>query len=280
MKSKLNIGEYQIYSVLGMAGVSPLERTRAQRWGRYYMVMLIVMAAILLLEWQWLLLDKLTMVQRIAINWLVWGFFFSSFIILISSVKDRQRFLLQNWLLPVAIIIGIPFVLLNQHYMNVLAPFRPILAIIILTPTFHTFFKFLLDGHLVTTLLVALVLIVIVGLLVAGVDPGIKSPWDGIWWALATVSTIGYGDVVPVSALGRLIGVGLIISGIGVFVVVTANILALVLKKEADLFKQEKFDIDQIQEDITEIKRVQQEMLQGIKSIKIKNQGNSESNDR
>ena len=96
---------------------------------------------------------------------------------------------------------------------------------------------------------------------------------SGVGSGTGTGSGVGIGT-------GSGIGVGLIISGIGVFVVVTANILALVLKKEADLFKQEKFDIDQIQEDITEIKRVQQEMLQGIKSIKIKNQGNSESNDR
>ena len=274
MKSNVSINEYQVYSLLGMAGVSRLERTRAQRWGQYYMIMLIVIAALLLLEWQWLLLGKLTTAQRIAINWVVWGGFFTSFVILISLVKNKRRFLLQNWLLPVAIVLGIPFVILNHHYMNALAPFRPILAIIILTPTFHTFFKFLLDGHLSTTLLAALVLVVIIGLLVAGIDPAIHTPWDGIWWALATVSTIGYGDVVPVSALGRLIGIGLIVSGLGVFVVITANILALVLKKEADIFQQEKFDIDQIQEDIIEIKRVQQEMLQGIKSIKAKGREN------
>jgi voltage-gated potassium channel len=47
---------------------------------------------------------------------------------------------------------------------------------------------------------------------------------DGLWWAIVTVATVGYGDVVPVTNEGRVIGVILILVSIGLLAVITANI--------------------------------------------------------
>lgn len=43
----------------------------------------------------------------------------------------------------------------------------------------------------------------------------IKTFWDALWWAMATATTVGYGDVVPVTPAGRAVAVGLMILGIG-----------------------------------------------------------------
>ncbi len=43
----------------------------------------------------------------------------------------------------------------------------------------------------------------------------IESFWDALWWAMATATTVGYGDVVPVTPAGRAVAVGLMILGIG-----------------------------------------------------------------
>jgi voltage-gated potassium channel len=52
----------------------------------------------------------------------------------------------------------------------------------------------------------------------------VSSVWDGFWWALTTVTTVGYGDIAPVSGLGRLLAFVLMLVGIGLMAVITANI--------------------------------------------------------
>ena len=44
-------------------------------------------------------------------------------------------------------------------------------------------------------------------------NPGITSLRDGLWWALVTITTVGYGDISPVTGLGRIIGGTLMVSG-------------------------------------------------------------------
>lgn len=56
--------------------------------------------------------------------------------------------------------------------------------------------------------------IIIVPIEQAGPDAKIRTTYDGIWWAVTTITSVGYGDVYPVTALGR--GVGIILEVVGV----------------------------------------------------------------
>ena len=47
---------------------------------------------------------------------------------------------------------------------------------------------------------------------------------DGLWWAIQTVTTVGYGDLVPTSTAGRLVAALVMVIGIGFLTVVTAAI--------------------------------------------------------
>jgi voltage-gated potassium channel len=48
--------------------------------------------------------------------------------------------------------------------------------------------------------------------------------WVGMWWALQTVTTVGYGDVAPSHVTGRLVGAFVMLEGIAFIAIVTAAI--------------------------------------------------------
>jgi voltage-gated potassium channel len=54
----------------------------------------------------------------------------------------------------------------------------------------------------------------------------IRTLGDAVWWSFTTMTTMGYGDHAPTTGLGRMIAVGLMLSGIALLGVVTANIAA------------------------------------------------------
>jgi voltage-gated potassium channel len=72
---------------------------------------------------------------------------------------------------------------------------------------------------------VSTLITVVAGLLVTVVEPETyPSIGTGLWWAAQTVTTVGYGDNVPMDLAGRLIAVLVMLLGIGFLTVVTAAI--------------------------------------------------------
>jgi voltage-gated potassium channel len=54
---------------------------------------------------------------------------------------------------------------------------------------------------------------------------------DSMWWALQTVTTVGYGDVVPERATGRIVGAILMLNGIALLSVITAAVTAMLIEQ-------------------------------------------------
>ena len=71
-------------------------------------------------------------------------------------------------------------------------------------------------------------------------QPGatIQSAGDGFWWAITTLTTVGYGDIYPTTTQGRFIAVGLMISGICVLGVISATVAAWFVKMTQDDSRQ------------------------------------------
>jgi len=53
---------------------------------------------------------------------------------------------------------------------------------------------------------------------------------DGLWWAVQTVTTVGYGDVVPEKGVGRVVGTLVILNGIAFLTVITAAVTASLIE--------------------------------------------------
>jgi voltage-gated potassium channel len=80
-----------------------------------------------------------------------------------------------------------------------------------------------------------------------GPDSNIKTPDDALWWAITTVTTVGYGDRYPVTDEGRIVAVFLMISGVGLFAIFTGFITSFFNEAEQ---KQEEQAVKTLIEEI------------------------------
>jgi voltage-gated potassium channel Kch len=72
-----------------------------------------------------------------------------------------------------------------------------------------------------------------------------SSVWLGMWWSLQTVTTVGYGDVTPTNALGRIVGALVMLEGIAFLAIVTAAITStFVARAQAQRDAAEQADDD------------------------------------
>jgi len=55
---------------------------------------------------------------------------------------------------------------------------------------------------------------------------------DGMWWAAATLSTVGYGDIAPKTLMGRALAVVIMVVGVSTFAILTAGIASLFVRDE------------------------------------------------
>jgi voltage-gated potassium channel len=82
--------------------------------------------------------------------------------------------------------------------------------------------------------------VVVFGVVERLVDPGtFDNVWLGMWWAIQTVTTVGYGDVVPGSTVGKVIASFLMLGGLSLFAVVTGAITSAFVAQRQKMMSDE-----------------------------------------
>jgi voltage-gated potassium channel len=254
------------HRLIGLTGVAAHETAAARRWGyRLEWPMLLVA---LWIPVQWYLEVKHSLPSRFILisDWLIWLFFLGETTFLATLVRNKLEYLIDNWMNVVIIIAGIPLLWSSTPMAGELRALRLFLMLALLIRFSTVLQEVLRRNQLGVTLVVALLIVLVAGVLLSTIDPNIQSIGDGIWYAWVTMATVGYGDVVPTSLAGRILGGILIFLGMVLFSLITANIAAFLLsgnveRVEKDMEKVEKEEselsrrLDRIQKQLDRIER-------------------------
>lgn len=83
-----------------------------------------------------------------------------------------------------------------------------------------------------------------------GVNPAVRGFPDAIWWAFVTMTTVGYGDIVPVTGSGRLASIVLMLTGGVLFLSFIALLSSAFTELEFLELKREIRDLKQLLEEL------------------------------
>jgi voltage-gated potassium channel len=93
----------------------------------------------------------------------------------------------------------------------------------------------------------------------------IKTYLDSLWWCVATVTTVGYGDIVPVSNLGRIVAIFYMFFGISMI-----SLMFFVITNSVYRRRYDKVEIEQRQEQLNQLKNELMNRLSEIEGKQAK----------
>jgi len=255
----------RIVNLLGIAGVSSYEEPASRKWAKRFELPIIFVTLWIPLQWY---LEETHSIQsfyaRIA-DWLVWTAFLSETTVLTVLVRDKRAYLLGNWMNLLIVIGGMPLLWTITPLVGLLRSFRLVLSVMILARLSKSIRMLLSRHQLGNTLAAAFVTMVMSGIIISRIDPSIGTVWDGMWWAWVTMSTVGYGDVVPDSAAGRLFGSLLILFGVVLLSMLTANLAAYFIGSDVEKVEESEKEADRLLREISSRLERMEKMLKDQK---------------
>ncbi|MEJ7569640.1 MAG: potassium channel family protein [Gaiellaceae bacterium] len=158
-----------------------------------------------------------------VLNWTIWIAFAVELVVMLALVPDRWRWLRSHPLEVVIVLLTPPFLPSSLQALRALRVLR-LLRLLRLAQLARRTFS--LDGLRYAAILAALTAVgggYAYSAAETAQDPP-PSVWDGVWWAVTTMTTVGYGDEYPLTTLGRVYAVALMLVGIGFIAILTGAI--------------------------------------------------------
>src|ERR1700728_3266913 len=186
-----------------------------------------------------------------AVDWAIWGLFVLDYIVRFSLAPNRWHWFIRHL---------IDFAIVTLPFVRPLRLLRLLVLIEVLQKAVGDAFR----GRIVVYTVSGVVLLIYTASLAVFEKERylhgatINSFGKALWWSITTVTTVGYGDVYPVTNTGRVIAVLLMIGGISLVGVVTASLATWIIQRvsETDIANQAATGahIDELRDEIRQLR--------------------------
>ena len=166
-------------------------------------------------------------------DWIVWGVFALELAVMLAVAPSRWNYVRAHPLRVSVVVLTVPFWSTALQSLRVLRLLQ-LIRLARIGPVVRRMFT--LDGIRYASVLAGIVL---VGGAEAYAAVENASLGTGIYWALQTMTTVGYGDVPPKTTLGRIIACVLMVVGIGFFALITGAVAERFLATEVEQVEEE-----------------------------------------
>jgi voltage-gated potassium channel len=171
-------------------------------------------------------------------NWIIWLGFAAELAFVLKVAPRRKAALRAHWLDAVIVVLTAPVVPALLSFLRASRAIRllRLLRLAALGTRALAALRTLTSRQGFRYVALATVMLVLVtGFAISVADKEeFSSPWVGMWWAITTVTTVGYGDYAPHTAVGRIIASVLMITGIGFLSLLTAAIASRFVSQDSE----------------------------------------------
>jgi voltage-gated potassium channel len=162
-----------------------------------------------------------------VINWVTWAAFATELVVMLAIVPSRWRWIRENPLSVAIVVLTPPFLPSSLQSVRALRMLR-ILRLLRLAPFLKQTLS--LEGVQYAAFL-ALITVLAGGAGFAAVEKG-RSTWDGVFWAVTTMTTVGYGDITPHTNAGRVIAITVMVVGASFFTLLVGAVAQRFIQTE------------------------------------------------
>ena len=189
-------------------------------------------------------------------NWIIWAVFATELVAVLVFAKRKRAALRAHWLDVAIVVLTIPFLGKALAWLRLARFIRLARFGVIISRALQAERRLTSGDSLRIASILTVAAICIAGAAQAAFASGdFASLWDGIWWAVTTTTTVGYGDLYPTTVQGRIIGMVLMFVGIGFLSLLTASIASRFVKEERGEEHDEVLEaLRRIEADVAELK--------------------------
>lgn len=214
---------------IGLAGIAPEENARARRVAAGFEWVLVPLALWLPIQWSLEASGSVSPTAAALLAWATWLLFVLEAVVVGRLVDDRARYFRGNWLNLLIIATGLPLLWEQSTWARAL---RLVLMLSLLSHAARVVRHMLAQNRLGPILAAIVIVTTLGGAIIGYFDPAFSRPLDGIWWAWVTVTTVGYGDMVPQTPAARVFAVLLMLLGVSMIALLSASLVAFFQEDE------------------------------------------------